>query len=78
MPKKKKTIEDLAILVQKGFDQIVTKDEFRKETGDLKGQIARLSVDMSRLKEEMRRDDPFVEDLLRRMRVVEKRVGVTK
>jgi len=103
MPKKKTTINDLAILIKKGFDQtatkeelrplatkeelrqLVTKREFRKETGgikeeirELKEQILRLSGDVSQLKEEVHRDNPFVEDLLRRMRVVEKKVGITK
>lgn len=85
MPKKKTTIEDLAILVKRGFDQIATKDELHKEIGGVKGElkdlkehVMRLSLDVSKLKEEARRDDPYVDDLLRRMRVVEKRVGVVK
>lgn len=92
------TIEDLAVMVKKGFDQtvtkeefqkemdlVVTKEEFRKELGGIKNeikglkeQISSLAEDIARLKEEIHRDDPFVEDLLRRMRVVEKRMGIVK
>lgn len=107
MAKTKMTIEDLAVMVKKGFDQTVTKEEFRKELGitkeefrkelgltreefrremkgvrgeikELKEQIVHLAADVAQLKEEINRDDPFVEDLLRRMRVVEKRVGIVK
>lgn len=85
MAKKKTTIEDLAVLIKRGFDQTATKTELREEIGgvkselkELKEQIAQLAADISKLKEEVRRDDPFVEDLLRRMRIVEKRLGILK
>lgn len=78
MAKKKTTIEDLAVMVKRGFDQTVTKEEFRKEIKEIKEQVTNLAADVSQLKEDINRDDPFVEDLLRRMRVVEKRTGVVK
>lgn len=92
MSKKAMTIEDLAVLVKRGFDHTASKEELndfkrevRKEFGGIKSEIKELrehilhlAADISRLKEDMNRDDPFVEDLLHRMREVEKRVGITR
>mgnify|MGYP001562641349 CR=1 FL=1 len=92
MAKKKITIEDLAVMVKQGFDHTVTHEEFQQEIGGIKKemggiknkmgtleeQIIRLSSEVSRLREDVHRDDPFVEDLLRRMREVEKRMGITR
>lgn len=47
-------------------------------TKEFKEYIRRLAADVFRLKEKTHPDNPFVEDLLHRMREVEKRVGITR
>ena len=52
MAKKKMTIEDLAAMVERGFDQTADKDLVNKRFDSLEGDMAQVKGDISHLKDD--------------------------
>lgn len=65
---KKITIDDLAVMIKKGFDQTVSRDEF----GDFKKEMHGFKIEMLDFK---RKSEECFLDLISRMDSVEKRLN---
>ncbi|MFQ5801425.1 MAG: hypothetical protein ACE5JQ_00845 [Candidatus Methylomirabilales bacterium] len=80
MPEKETTIDDLAVMVKKGFDGVDKKlDEFKSDVDErldhIDARLGRLETDVNELRGEIVYRQEF-EDALGRIKYIEGKLGI--
>lgn len=81
--KRKTTIDDLAVMIKRGFDDTVTKADLQAVKKELKEDISRLEREIAELRDDVSRLTPLPAGIERRldrveddMRLVKTKVGI--